>query len=932
VFELKDSKGNCFTLSDCGPSQPYKSLDGFGSPHYIKHVLRHCDKLALVRAYRYFLSSHKLAGQKAPLQNSSSRRPDLRASAHRPAPEEQLCLAIAEGALRLVQTLKVYTFDITRAEQAMGLSRSRLLAQLNVIALEEQRYLQNQPTHNPLTQYQTTAPDTSSGKISRGSQRQARQTRSSRKSNYATQWGAATAVTGAEFDLATKSSSATAIAPAKALTIIQHYRRFLAGMPQVYKTSETFSISGLTHQNPAQTQSQDIIKALGFASHKVSVARYEQALDRLNTVWCDPSLFNVLQRFAKNYLQANNPAGQAVKGATLFELALTLLLCHNHQPNCLSSANARQIRLFPRFKDAGRSLWEMAETSKAISAEKRNSAGKSHKASFSDLAINPAPPRQPNTPPKKQTETTPENYVLASYFYADGSGVAAQYTVCHKASGAVLAEGTLPSSGEAKVPLPLDVDQVTVKFHSDPAPITQLKESQPQLQATPPGWFDRMKTGVSTSWANTRSGVNWAWGVVQGDFNENPSAAQIITNAVITMVPVVDQVADARDIVANLKLLVWDKKYNEVAVWFAFFITLIGLIPIAGSALKGVLKLVWRGAKLDEILKVFNYFMKGNGVSWLKQLKGGQLHNYAKEAAQTAHSVMATVTDKVVDLKALIPKSITRVHQQLQDILGTLENVKGQINQRFDELATQLCDKIDIALKQAGEKTGLPASAKGSASKTQEAMPPPKDGVIEIDFGISVSQDRQLITELVNRGNILKARELLNPYVQAAKVAKTPAAKRNALNDLIDRLDVSSNKEKVFWSGNKVEAAKYAEKNGKTILEQTVGGRVMDDWEELNNTYTWDNNDMPPHGWDLWGDISEKYAHDASGNIQVVQTAVKFPRGGPTWQGREWPSLYRNKEVGEITIFKIDDSGSIIDQLSVDSKSDLAIELFGSPY
>ena len=108
------------------------------------------------------------------------------------------------------------------------------------------------------------------------------------------------------------------------------------------------------------------------------------------------------------------------------------------------------------------------------------------------------------------------------------------------------------------------------------------------------------------------STLDWIWGALQGDFNENPTIGQIIANAAITAIPLVDQVADGRDLVANLKALIWDKRYNEMAVWLGLFFTLIGLIPTLGSLLKGVLKLVYRGAKLDEVFRVFNALAKGN--------------------------------------------------------------------------------------------------------------------------------------------------------------------------------------------------------------------------------------------------------------------------------------------------------------------------------
>ena len=244
-----------------------------------------------------------------------------------------------------------------------------------------------------------------------------------------------------------------------------------------------------------------------------------------------------------------------------------------------------------------------------------------------------------SSPPSEE-----KNWIDLEYRYADGSGVGgARYSVKDANSGAELASGQLGVDGTAYVTLPLSATAVTVEYSNDPALNKVLAPTEPIIKDTHTGWFERMGKAVESAWDSTTDGLDWAWGTLQGDFNENPTSGQIITNAVVTMIPVVDQIADARDIVANLKLLVWDKRYNEFAVWLALFFTLIGLIPVLGSALKGVLKLVWKGAKLDELLNVFNWFMKGNGVKWLRELQGGKLKQYASEAADIGHQVFDAI-------------------------------------------------------------------------------------------------------------------------------------------------------------------------------------------------------------------------------------------------------------------------------------------------
>lgn len=80
----------------------------------------------------------------------------------------------------------------------------------------------------------------------------------------------------------------------------------------------------------------------------------------------------------------------------------------------------------------------------------------------------------------------------------------------------------------------------------------------------------------------------WFWQAVQGDFNDNRSTGQIVAGAAISMIPLVDQICDIRDLIANCKKLRQDS--SDTWAWVALVLTLIGLVPFLGSFVKGVLK------------------------------------------------------------------------------------------------------------------------------------------------------------------------------------------------------------------------------------------------------------------------------------------------------------------------------------------------------
>ncbi|PQZ87283.1 MULTISPECIES: hypothetical protein [Pseudomonas] len=83
----------------------------------------------------------------------------------------------------------------------------------------------------------------------------------------------------------------------------------------------------------------------------------------------------------------------------------------------------------------------------------------------------------------------------------------------------------------------------------------------------------------------------WFWETLQGDFHENPSTAQVVTGTLIFMIPLVDQIGDVRDLIANCRKV--SKESDDTWAWVALILTLIGLIPSLGSLLKGCFKVLF---------------------------------------------------------------------------------------------------------------------------------------------------------------------------------------------------------------------------------------------------------------------------------------------------------------------------------------------------
>jgi hypothetical protein len=205
------------------------------------------------------------------------------------------------------------------------------------------------------------------------------------------------------------------------------------------------------------------------------------------------------------------------------------------------------------------------------------------------------------------------------------------------------------------------------------------------------------------------------WGVLAGDFNENPSMNQIVVRTIITVLPVVDQVADVQDVSAGLYTLVWKKRYNEFEPWLVLVITLIGCIPTVGSVLKGVLKVARKGSKGADLAKVFrklNWAGKGDGLTWLKGQRT-KLSDYGEQVAKRITEILDELTSKLTVLKRYLFDSAI---QKVDELLKVIGNVRSLVKSKVDEVMQYLNKNLDELLMQekrvdlsagTGKKHGL---------------------------------------------------------------------------------------------------------------------------------------------------------------------------------------------------------------------------------
>lgn len=153
---------------------------------------------------------------------------------------------------------------------------------------------------------------------------------------------------------------------------------------------------------------------------------------------------------------------------------------------------------------------------------------------------------------------------------------------------------------------------------------------------------------------NLAAGAEWVWEVLQGDFNDSASTAQVVTGTIISMIPFVDQICDVRDLVANCKSIKHEP--DNTWRWVALVLSLIGLFPGLGSLFKGCFKVAFASMRkvgtasgvtprlalhADEAVAQLNRFLERPEI--VKSLKALKWDNPYKVLAANLRTLAAKV-------------------------------------------------------------------------------------------------------------------------------------------------------------------------------------------------------------------------------------------------------------------------------------------------
>lgn len=418
---------------------------------------------------------------------------------------------------------------------------------------------------------------------------------------------------------------------------------------------------------------------------------------------------------------------------------------------------------------------------------------------------------------------TPDNegtYTIdLSLRYSDGDAVQdASYSVIDSQNTKF--EGHLDNEGKASVS-GLAPGEYSVEYGEDARDFVpnEPTEANPDFNAaaTAEDIINQAKKGKPGYWESTKSSIlgafQWVWGVIQGDFNEDQTIAQIITSAGITMIPFVDQAADVRDIVANIMKLSNEEGREKTENWVNLTLSLLGCIPSLGSVLKGVGKIIvniGKDIRLDDLLAILRKLGKGNPEKFLRELK---FTKYTQDCAKILSDVLIPSIEAFEEMAgyanrlgyAALGNTLKSVGVELKIIDDMAPDMFNQVMKEMDDNVARITAKSGKVYPARSTYDAKPTAQHGNRNdvanqkdKTKKKVCPlcgrtVKKGAKENNPRFCKGAKRPQSDQYEKKGNSrFLAKNLLNDSWHAGITTKYPAGKDYEHHPWCDKRNTSS--------------------------------------------------------------------------------------------------------------------------------------------
>jgi len=249
------------------------------------------------------------------------------------------------------------------------------------------------------------------------------------------------------------------------------------------------------------------------------------------------------------------------------------------------------------------------------------------------------------------------------------------------------------------------------------AVFSELAEAEPDLMSAV-ALGGRLFRALAELGVSTAAAAGWyvlltIRDTLAGDFVADPTALAIVLRTLLTLIPGVDTAADIEDLVADLVLgaLHPQEKLLSVGWWFAIAITLAGLFPEFGSAVKGTVQLTVKGigeagrAGLEALAPLLRRLL---GDGWMDLAKAGlgelldkasvwgpyvrrtfgelvdlALEYLGRAASAVGGALLEALIDAFRRMKELAPEWLEKA---IEDVVAALRRTDDEIARSADDL------------------------------------------------------------------------------------------------------------------------------------------------------------------------------------------------------------------------------------------------------
>ncbi len=207
------------------------------------------------------------------------------------------------------------------------------------------------------------------------------------------------------------------------------------------------------------------------------------------------------------------------------------------------------------------------------------------------------------------------------------------------------------------------------------------------------------------------------WGTVggglMGEFEEDPSIGMISVDLGVSLIPILDQVSDARDISAHLYFMIAQNQYNRFMRWLGLVFSLIGLFPEVGSAIKSASKYIIKGARevlshIGDFLGLIRRFVpEVTDISRLQRyvaMHWNDFVTFGRRAWNIAlsyfHSILTRGSGSILSISL-------RVSGMRARLVAGLARIRELSPMKLNEAFTWARRKWDEVLEQVRERLGI---------------------------------------------------------------------------------------------------------------------------------------------------------------------------------------------------------------------------------